>query len=187
MKRQIFLSKLNAAVQKRDLFLFLAIALLIIVILQSVVLMKSVGNTRLVLVPMPLKQTGWLDKRGVSASYLSEMTRYYASLFLNLSPDDSQQQMEEILHFTAPERYGLLKSELLTEMENLNRKHLSTWFSPVSVTVDMHQLTADITGDLHVLVGKEETQVVRTTYRAHYIYRNGLLLIAAFNEVPHEK
>ena len=180
-------SKLGDLAKKRDVFLTLSIALLIIVLLQSFVLIKTVGNTKVVLIPMPLKQTGWIDKQGVSVSYLTEMTRYYSTLFLNISPSETDDQMQEILHFTAPAFYGALKAALLEQKKTLERKHISTWFSPVSVRSDVQNLTADITGDLHILVGSQETEVKRVTYRTHYVYKNGLLLIASFNEVKNEK
>ncbi|MFN7097090.1 MAG: type IV conjugative transfer system protein TraE [Gammaproteobacteria bacterium] len=183
MKREIFINKLQEVIQKRNLFLLLTIVLMTIVLLQSVILINVINNTRIVLIPMPLKQTGWVDKNTISDSYLAEMTRYYSSLFLNMSEDDSNDRINEILHYSAPEMYGELKTQLLNETGNLKKKHISTWFSPMNVSVDTSNLTADITGDLHILVGKDETNVLRVTYRSHYVYRNGALLIDGFNEV----
>ncbi len=183
MKRQLFIGKLQSVIAKRDLFLFLTIVLLGIVMLLSVALIKTVGNQRIVLIPMPLKQTGWVDKSRVSEGYLSEMTRYYSTLFLDISPDSPSSQIDEILHYSAAESSSALKSQLLTESDYLKRNHVTTFFSPASVAVDTDNLIADITGDLHIMVGKEEVKVSRLTYRAHYVYRNGALLIAGFNEV----
>ena len=183
MKRQLFIGKLQSVMAKRDLFLFLTMALLAVVLLLSVVLIKTVGNQRIVLIPMPLKQAGWVDKARVSEGYLAEMTRYYSTLFLDMSPESSSSQIDEILHYSASESAGALKAQLLLEQDYLERNHVSTFFSPASVAVNTDNLTADITGDLHVMVGKEEVKVSRVIYRAHYVYRHGALLIAGFNEV----
>lgn len=183
MDRRIFITKMQDVIQKRNLFLLLTLVLLMVVILQSVIVLKTMGNQRILLIPMPLKQTGWVDKTRVSDNYLTEMTRYYATLFLDRTPDDDTRQMAEILHYTAAQNYGELKAELVMQNDRLKKNHLSTWFSPVSVNVDTDALVADITGDLHIMVGKTEVTTKRTTYRAYYAYHNGALLIRQFNEV----
>ncbi|NNM59381.1 MAG: type IV conjugative transfer system protein TraE [Legionellales bacterium] len=183
MKRKLFIGKLQSIIAKRDLFLFLTLVLLGVVVLLSMALIKTVGNQRIVLIPMPLKQAGWVDKARVSEGYLTEMTRYYSTLFLDISPDSPSSQIEEILHYSASESNSALKSQLMSETQYLKRNHVTTFFSPASVAVDTNTLIADITGDLHIMVGKEEVKVSRVTYRAHYVYRNGALLIAGFNEV----
>lgn len=187
MDRNLFIGKLEEIVKKRNLFLCLTFILLGVVVLQSLILFKTIGNQRILLIPMPLQESGWVDKTSVSESYLAEMTRYYSTLFLDRTPEDNMHQMAEILHYSAAQSYGTLKSDLLSQTATLKKNHVSTWFSPLSVSVNVAGLNADITGDLHLIVGKEEVSIKRITYRAHYVYRNGALLISAFNQVSTEK
>lgn len=187
MKRALFIGKLQSVIAKRDLFLFTTLALLAVVVLLCVALIKTVGNQRIILIPTPLQQAGWVDKARVSEGYLAEMTRYYSSLFLDVSPNNQNAHIDEILHYSAAESNGALKTQLLAEADYLKRNHVSTWFSPASVAVDTNNFTADITGDLHLMVGKEEVKDSRVTYRAHYVYRNGALLISGFNEVKKDE
>lgn len=186
MEHTLFTSKLQDIIKHRNIFMITTVGLLLIILLQSIVLFKTIGNTKVILVPMPLKQIGWVDKYHVSDSYLVEMTRYYAYLFLDTSPHENKDKMAEILKFVAPKYHNSLESQLIKQNAIIDKQHISTWFSPEKIKVSQTSLSAEISGTLHVYVGKEETDSHEVTYSVHYVYRNGSLLIAAFNEVKNE-
>lgn len=183
MNHQLLSQRIETLLAKRNFLVIVAGVLLLALVLQSLVLFKVAGNQRILLIPMPLRQPGWVDKASVSESYLAEMSRYYSSLFLNRTPEDDFHQIAEILHFAASEDYGQLKSDLVAQNDMLQKNHLSTWFSPAEVSVNLPALSADIKGELHLVVGKEEIAVDKKTYRLRFAYKNGALLIKSFAEV----
>lgn len=172
---------------RRNLFLSMTIALLCIVMLETLVLVKSFNHTRVVVVPTDMKQVGWLDERTVSDSYLAEVSRYFSSLFLNWTPSNSQYQIEQILHYVSPQSHAKLKETLEAQAKDYQKKELSTRFSLIDVATDPTRLVAVVTGDMAFYMGSEQTAIKRVSYAIQYRYHNGVLWVVSFSEVEREK
>jgi len=169
-------------IKQRNELLVILLAMFVVIILLSIALASGFGrDERVIFIPPNMHAIGSVDKNGVSDSYLADMTRYYALMFLDVTPSDATAQINELLRYAAPESYGALKDQLLTQAGTLKKHQLSLRFVPISTEVDNKALVADITGDLHVYVGKTEVNNLRATYRVHYRLRNGSLLISGFN------
>lgn len=169
-------------IKQRNELLVIMLVMLGIIVLLAIALASGFGrDERVIIVPPNMHAVGYVDKNGVSDSYLADMTRYYALMFLDVTPSDATAQINELLRYAAPESYGALKDQLLAQAVVLKKHQLSLRFVPISTEVDSKALIADITGDLHFYVGKAEVNNLRVTYRAHYRLHNGSLLISGFN------
>lgn len=183
MDINVIKTRLSEELKKRNAFLLLAIGSIFLNILLGLVLLIHTPEDRTILVPLGFEKSFWVDKKGVSASYLAEMTRYFATLKLNMTPDSSDYQINQILQYTNPRTYGTLKAELVKEADSLKNEGLTSAFFPTNVEVDVPHLNAIITGDLAYFVGKEETSSYRVSYLAQYAYDNGRLYLNSFKEV----
>ena len=182
MRVIILKNNLVDVIKQRNELLVIMLAMLGIIILLSIALASGFGrDERVIIIPPNMHAVGYVDKNGVSDSYLSDMTRYYALMFLDVTPSDAASETSELLRYAAPESYGALKDQLLAQSETLKKHQLSLRFVPNSTEVDSNALVADITGDLHFYVGKAEVNNLRVTYRVHYRLHNGSLLISGFN------
>jgi len=188
MNINIIKTTLQDAIKQRNVFLLTTLLSLVILLLETFWLVSGLGiNERVIIVPPNMHAVGYVDKDGVSASYLADMTRYYALLFLDVTPSNASSQANALLNYVAPEHYGALKEQLLAQADKLKQHALSLRFAPISTEVDNTALVADITGDLHFYVGKSEVNVMRVTYRVHYRLVNGALLISSFNVLENKK
>jgi len=182
MRVTILKNNLVDVVKQRNELLVIMLLLFGIIVMLSIALAAGLGrNERVIFIPPNMHAIGYVDKSGVSDSYLADMTRYYALMFLDITPSDAASETQELLRYAAPESYGALKDQLLAQSARLKKHQLSLRFVPISTDVDSKALVADITGDLHVYVGKAEVKTVRVTYRARYRLHNGSLLISGFN------
>jgi type IV conjugative transfer system protein TraE len=111
------------------------------------------------------------------------MTAFFAYLRLNLTSDSAALQHSTLLHYTDPDVYNRLKSQLAEEAEHIKEAHLSTAFFPLKVVADTDQLKVQITGDLHGRVGDSVLPTQRVTYAVRYRLTNGRLWVAGFEEV----
>ena len=176
-------TRLTEELKKRNAFLLLALGSIGVNVLLSLTLLFHSPDNRTVLVPVGFEKSFWVDNKGVSASYLAEMTRYFSTLKLNMTPDSSEYQINQILQYTNPRTYGALKADLVKQSDSLKNEGLTSAFFPTNVQVDVPNLSATITGDLSYFVGKEETSSYRVSYVAQYSYDNGRLYLNSFQEV----
>lgn len=183
MDIQVIKNRFTDVLKKRDAYLTMAMASLVLNILLALVLFLHQPNARTIIVPAGFKQTFWVDNQGVSASALAEMTRYFSLLKLNMTPESSQSQIHQILKYTNPATYGQLKAQLINQADRLAKEGLTTAFFPVDVKVDVPHLQAMITGDLSYFIGQQVTKQDRVSYLAQYSYHNGRLYLDAFKEV----
>ncbi len=188
MDLSIMKTRLTDAIKKRNAYFTLALGSVVINIVLALTVLFHQPNDRTIIVPAGFKQTFWIDDHGVSGSALAEMTRYFSTLILDMTPENSDYQITQVLHYTDPTTYGALKAQLIKAIDNLKTEGLTTAFFPVNVNVDVHTLQAAITGDMSYYIGKQKTNTYRTTYRAQYRYHNGRLYLKSFNEVKqHDK
>lgn len=176
-------SKLVQLLHQRNAFFCISLALLFIVLLQSLVIYSLSGNWRVVVTPPQINRSFWVDDSHVSPAYLSEMTAFFASLILNMTSENAAFQRDEVLKYTDPTGYGHLKTQLIKNEERLRNESITTAFYPVDIKTDSKMLTANITGDLMTWVGQEMTSTHRRHYEARYTYHDGRLLIQSFREV----
>lgn len=182
MRIKLLKTNLVEVIKQRNELLVILLAMFVVILLLSIALASGFGrDERVIIIPPNMHAIGTVDKNGVNDSYLADMTRYYALMFLDVTPSDATADMDELLRYAAPESYGALKDQLLAQAATLKKHQLSLRFVPISTEVDSKALVADITGDLHFYVGKAEVNNLRVTYRVHYRLHNGSLLISGFN------
>jgi type IV conjugative transfer system protein TraE len=175
--------KLKDVIKKRDAFFTMAILSMTLCLLLAMALLFHRSQDRIVIVPANFQQSFWVNKDGVSASYLAEMTRYFATLELNMTPESSDYQVGQVLKYTDPKQYGAIKAELIKYRDTVKNEGLTTAFFPVDVQVNLPKFQATIVGDLSYFVGKQETNTQRVTYLAQYRFNNGRLYLSSFQEV----
>lgn len=158
-------------------------SLLMIVILETLLLVKFSNDVKVVVIPTQLSSPAVFDNRGVSNSVVADMTRYAADLFLNASPDNTDYRMFQILKMTVSGRDASIKENLLSQEDMLKKNKASTVFYPKDVVPDNKKLNATISGQLDIYIGSTLTQSIPKTYQVQYVYHYGSLLIESFNEV----
>jgi type IV conjugative transfer system protein TraE len=183
MDVHIYQKRLMDAFKRRDDFLILLFCSLCLNILLGLGLVLHGNRVQTIVIPAGFKEAFWINSKGVSAGYLSEMTRYFSSLLLNMTPENSQYQREQLLQYVDPRKYGSLKIQLMKREDTLKQEGLTMLFYPMSVKAFPKQLEAVITGDLAYFVGQHRTSMNRVSYRASYHYQHGRLYLMKFDEV----
>lgn len=140
-------------------------------------------------VPQVITAPFSISRNQVSASYLADMTRYFAMLRLNYTPATIESQSEWLLRYTDGNFYGSLKQLLASDIQQAKEHDISLSFSPVDTRVNSRALTVTIDGDLIRYVGKARLPIKRVCYEVTYRYQNGNLRITAMKALPlsHEK
>lgn len=174
---------LSVMMKRKNVFLSLSFLLSLIVLLQSVLLFKSFSNTKVVVVPTQLSAPAVFSKSGVSANLLADMTRYIADLYFNASMDNADYRLSQILNITDNQHHGQIKEKLLAQSEILSKNKANTVFYPKSVTPNLRDFSAIITGELDIYVGSALIQSLHKSYLARYVYHYGSLLLDSFDEI----
>lgn len=187
MKLDTFRYSIQNAIEKRNIFIVISLGLVVALIFSTVANIREAGSSRTYLIPTNMRQVGWLDKRGVSASYLTEMAREMLGLFLNATKENAGYREQQILRLAASEDKGDLKQFLMAQKKILKNQDVSTVFFPKSFTPDTQQLSVTINGSLHRYVGNQGLPPLNKTYVIQFRYRNGLLLVSQLNEVVKAK
>lgn len=157
------------------------------VLIQALVIFYLAGRERIVLIPPQLEKEVWLKGDAVSRSYLEQMTLFFASLALNVTPENADFMHLRLLRLVDPKSYGQLKTHLTKEADVLKARNIATVFNPVALEIDENNFSVDISGDLVTLVGKTETSSVRKMYHTQFINRNGQWFVSEFRELHDEK
>lgn len=181
MRLLLLNTRLRDIVAQRNSLLTVCFSLMLIVFVQALyTLFKS---EHIVIVPPETKQSFWVERNRVSASYIEEMALFFATLILDTSPASAAYQRDVLLRYAVPESYGQLRAMLLEDEGRSKKEQLSTSFKPASIQVNPKSLTAELTGDLISYVGQKHLSQVRETYRFVFTYKQGRLLIQSFEAV----
>lgn len=187
MKLNLYHSKLADTFRQRNNLMLIAMLLLVTVSLQAFVIFYLSGRERVILVPPQLEQSVWIEGNKVSRSYLEQMTLFFSSLALNITPDNAGFKHQRLLQFIDPSVYGALKAKLAQEADVLKRRNLSTVFQPISLAINEDQAMVDIEGDFVTLIGQTETSSIRRTYRTQFLNRQGQWFVSEFKELNNEQ
>ena len=186
MKHFLQQARMQHLIQYRNGYLILAFISLILNILLVLAIFRLIGHERIVIVPPTINKSFWVTSNQVSPEYLSEMSLFFINLRLNVTASNVASQGELLLRYVAPSNYNAIKTDLLTEAENLKKNHITTAFFPINVDVDTKKLLARVTGDIQSTVGDSRVPSQHVAYQINYTYSNGRLFVASLEEVtPH--
>lgn len=124
-----------------------------------------------------------LSSSHIDKDYLELVTRDAALLTLNRSPSNLQYWMDSILEITDPATHGRMKAELMKVFSEQNGSNVSQYFTIEKLTVDPEELTSEVNGILHTVVGSKEVTAEARTFRFVWSYSGVSLKLAGFGQV----
>jgi len=181
MLRSVWKENLHSLFKQRNAALVLALGMMVTNIMLGVKVLVS--NEKIIVVPAYLKQSFWAEGEVISKEYLEEMTVFFASMMLNVSPESLKYQGDVVLKYVSPELHAPLKQRLFAEEEKMRKQNLTTSFKPKEVQVDMDKGEAVISGILTQYVSGQKVGQVSEKYRACYGYSSGILLLKEFEAI----
>jgi conjugal transfer pilus assembly protein TraE len=170
--------------QRNLLGLLLGIMFLSNIFLSISILVK---DTRTVIVPAGFTNEVAVSSSGVSNSYLEEMTSFFLSYLLDLSPSNINYRSQVILRHVMPEYYQTMNNYFKDEIKKHNDYSLSTNFTIDEFDLDEKELTAIAKGVLVSNFGKNGIQQEPKNYLIKYRYKAGKLLIEKFGVITDEE
>lgn len=182
MKYTFNKSILDKVIRQRNGYLVLAIALVFLCILLTFALCEVSLHKRTFLVPPDINRSFWVSESTVSSEYLAEMSLFFMSLRLNLTPSNVKAQRDMLLKYADPKYYGELKMQLVAEGDRIAKEDLSYAFYPVDFKVDAKNLTTKVTGDIKATIGKETLPDKRVNFLLKFNYSYGRLFVTSFKE-----
>jgi len=112
MKTGVLVDEYNQAIQWRNRFLFAALGLFVLNIVQSVSVYSLISRKSTIVVPANFYREFSISDYDVSDSYLEQMTQYFASLLLNVTPETFEGNSNLLLQHVLSNDYSSFKSQL---------------------------------------------------------------------------
>lgn len=185
---KIFLeNSLNKYLRQRNLFLLIGAILLLSNLMLGFAFIRLDNQT--VLVP-GLRQEMSVSKKGVSVSYLEEMSLMFLSNLLDLSPNDVAHKKDLVLKYTSNSDMGYFKDlkEYFSEAENdYKRFGLTTYFTAKNLKIDINNLTVHAHGILTSSWGKNGYKSESEEYRLEFDWYGGILRLKTFERILSEE
>lgn len=178
------LNQYRAGKREQGLLKFVILVLTVALIAEGFFLIELARRQRIVLVPPGLGevQEGWISDRQAGPEYLKQMTRFLLPLVTSFHPRTLDPQLSLFLHHVAPEQYGSVKAQLLSQGERAVKNDLSQVFYIQEVEVKGN--IARATGLLKRFVGKNQTSEEVMTYEISYEIRHGRPYVAGIVLTP---
>jgi conjugal transfer pilus assembly protein TraE len=185
MKAETLVNTFNQTVGQRNrLLLALGVSGLMNVLL-SLSLFSLIGKERVLVVPPVVSREFWVATDSVSDSYLEQMSEFFSSLVLNVTPSSFSTRSEQLLLHVDPSTYSIVKTQLVEQGIEVARRAMSTSFHPLSFKVDRNSLMVEVKGELKILIGNSPIETKIQAYQIQFSHRNGRIFIKEFKEVQH--
>lgn len=178
------LNQYRAGKREHGLLKFAILILTVGLIAEGFLLIDLARRQRVVLVPPGIGEMReiWVGEIEASPEYLKQMTRFLLPLVTSFHPRTLDAQLSLFLHHVAPEQYGSVKAQLLSQGERAVKNDLSQVF--YIQEVEVKENIARATGILKRFVGKNQTSEEVTTYEISYEIRHGRSYVAGIVLTP---
>ncbi len=187
MKFSAFQRDLKTAA-KAQVILSLLCAVLILSNLFLVIFAIHQSKKAWVLVVPPVMSVPFkINQLEVDSNYLQEMSLFFLSERLNVSPETVSQNHSLLLKFIAPDYYSDIENALKKEEKSIQAGKISSAFFVKKINLSPESLSASVEGSLSVWSGHQFISEEPKSYTFQYIYENGRLLIKTFSENVNEK
>ena len=179
-------SRVKALVQHRNLItLGLAVSVLLNVMLASLSLSLWHGMEEKFMPPM-ITEPMTIGRNGGDAAYLRNTADYFARLFLNITPSNAVERIEQVLRYVHPKDYGLMKKQLQDDAKGIDKTKQSRYFTPISYEVDVRQQQVEVIGDETFLIGRKLVGTYRRAYRLGFTFEQGMPYLNEFKLISEE-
>lgn len=183
MKYLLQQSRLQYLLNNRNGYLLLAFCSMLLNIFLAFVILCTIGNERIILIPPNIQKSFWVTNSQVSADYLTEMSLFFANLRLNITPANALLQHDLLLRYVGSEYYNDLKLNLGEERDILKKDHITTAFFPSDIAVDLKHLKTKIKGNIYQTIGETHLPAQAKIYELSFNYKNSKLSVGSFTEV----
>jgi conjugal transfer pilus assembly protein TraE len=187
MKTGVLVDEYNQAIQWRNRFLFVSLGLFALNIIQGVSVYSLISRKSTIVVPANFHREFSISDHSVSDSYLEQMTQYFTSLLLNVTPGTFDGNISLLLQHVLSNDYSSFKSQLTQQKQELNKKGLSTTFYISNFKVYRKSLRVKLRGELRLVVGNSPMETKSNTYQIEYVNQHGRLYIKSFKEISREE
>ena len=180
-------SALMRETHRKRVFLGLSGALFFVTIIQLLLMAGLIRYAHkeheVHFIPPAVSEGFSLSSSGVSESYLHDMTLFLVQLRFNVTPSSGNYQFNTLLRYVAPSLYGVLRAQLVNEVEQMKKEHLSSAFYCSAIEINTQQLQVKVAGQMKRFVGAEQMSELKETYLFHFSYEQGLLKITNIEKV----
>jgi len=187
MKTGVLVDEYNQAIQWRNRFLFAALGLFVLNIVQSVSVYSLISRKSTIVVPANFYREFSISDYDVSDSYLEQMTQYFASLLLNVTPETFEGNSNLLLQHVLSNDYSSFKSQLTQQKQELSKKGVSSTFYISNFKIYRKPLRVKLRGELRLMVGNSSMETKSNTYQIEYVNQHGRLYIKSFKEISREE
>ncbi|WP_018234310.1 TraE/TraK family type IV conjugative transfer system protein [Thioalkalivibrio thiocyanodenitrificans] len=176
MKKRFIDSLVNTS-REKNAWVFAAVVLGAVLVVQSFFLMWSSFNTTTTLVPYDFAVSqGPVEISRASTpdeSYLTYIALADVGLLLNYSPENVEQQYGRFLNRASPDLYAARNVELLRESRELRRNDVSQSFRPTRTSV-INKNVVRVVGTLMRWEAEKLIFSERVSYRIEYRSLHGM-------------
>ena len=180
MKNSLFISRITFLLRQRNLIFVISVVIMISNVILSFAILLN--DTKTILVPPELNRPIWIKNNKVSSSYIEEQAFFFASLFLNVSPESSSHQRDIILRHVSSNAHEKVKQFLLSEEDRLKKEGLSLSFKPTSIISNKNPMSCTLSGVLTGFIGERRVINEKKSYCFEFCFINGFLKILSFEE-----
>jgi len=159
---------------------------LLIILVEGMVLQKTLGMEKTVIVPPVIEKSFWVSGNEVSKNYLEQMAYWYAGLALNVTPSTGEYQKQQFLHYATPSDTGRIAAEMTLRLDFLSKNNTSTLFTAQTLNTDEKLMKVAIVGELDTFVGDKRASARRAVFVVGFKYLNGRLYVSEFKETSEQ-
>ena len=151
--------------------------------ITALLLAFGISRDREIVLQPVLRSPVTVSSAGVSREYLEMITRDVVVLTLDRSPQNLEYWMNAVLEITSPRVQGKIKADLLKIVNEQRGSSISQFFTIESMDIDPKNLRAEVTGELHTIVGNKVISRERRTFRYDWEYEGLSLRLVGFGMV----
>lgn len=151
-------------------------------LIALLVILRTLGMERTVVVPPNIQKTFWLSAETGSKEYLDQMAAFVAWLILDVDPSTVDWKKDLLLDFMKPDDHGAMKTKLELAAKRLKAMNASTSFLPQQLAVNEKELSVVLRGRLRHQINGEDTRKETKAYLAQFSFAGGRIHLNEFKE-----
>lgn len=184
MLSDIAIGRANALLKQRNMLVVTTLALLVLVLLQTLALFNR--DREIVLQPILAKPLT-ITSSQLDGDYLEMVTRDTALVLLNRSPDNLSYWQEQVLRITSPTARGDVKRQLVKIVDEMRNSDLTQAFVMTGMRVNPKTLTSEVDGIVTTYAGSKVISRNNRTYEFEWKYEGLSLSLAGFEIMADSK
>lgn len=180
MNNKLYLNEYRNTIKANNILKFTLFTLLLVIFVEGFFIIYTMNTQRTVIIPN-VKGKYVVSNSSANNTYIQQMALMLTGLMEDFTPSTVKSNYAQFLDYVAPESYGNIQANIMSNAESYIATDTSSFFAPKTIKISSDEV--DLIGDKRLIVGNQVVSNQSIKVVIKYTIKQGKFEVLSYEEL----